>query len=75
MFLLQWQAQFLNPALKGTLNVLESCAKVRPKRIVVTSSVAAVSSTSKRTPTSVVDESFFSEPELCRREQVQITPH
>jgi nucleoside-diphosphate-sugar epimerase len=63
------EAQFLDPALKGTLNVLESCAKVRPKRIVVTSSVAAVSYTSKRTPTSVVDESFFSDPEICRKEQ------
>lgn len=62
-------AQLLDPAVKGTLNVLESCAKAKTKRVVVTSSVASVSYTPKRANASVVDESFFSDPDLCRKEQ------
>ncbi|KAG0568141.1 hypothetical protein KC19_7G189600 [Ceratodon purpureus] len=62
-------AQLIDPAVKGTLNVLESCAKAKPRRIVLTSSVAAVSYTPKKEGASVVDESFFSDPDLCRKEQ------
>ncbi|KAI4373662.1 hypothetical protein MLD38_011765 [Melastoma candidum] len=62
------QAELVDPALKGTLNVLNSCAKVPSiKRVVLTSSVAAVVYNEKpRTPDVVVDESWFSNPELCR---------
>ncbi|KAG0568143.1 hypothetical protein KC19_7G189600 [Ceratodon purpureus] len=63
------EAQLIDPAVKGTLNVLESCAKAKPRRIVLTSSVAAVSYTPKKEGASVVDESFFSDPDLCRKEQ------
>ncbi|KAG0603573.1 hypothetical protein M758_10G103700 [Ceratodon purpureus] len=62
-------AELLDPAVKGTLNVLESCAKARTKKIVLTSSVAAVAYTPKRIGASVVDESFFSDIDLCRKEQ------
>lgn len=62
------QAELLDPAVKGTLNVLNACAKVPSlKRVVLTSSMAAVSYNSKpRTPEVVVDESWFSDPNLCR---------
>ncbi|XP_073113055.1 phenylacetaldehyde reductase-like [Elaeis guineensis] len=36
------QAVLINPAVKGTLNVFSSCVKTPVKRVVVTSSVAAV---------------------------------
>lgn len=60
------EAELVEPALQGTLNVLESCAKARPKRIVLTSSVVSILLSPKNVPGAVVDESFWSEPELIR---------
>ncbi|KAG0561483.1 hypothetical protein KC19_9G067800 [Ceratodon purpureus] len=59
---------YIETAVKGTLNVLESCAKLkRPlKRLVLTSSMAAVHFSKKLTPDSVIDETFFSDPEVIR---------
>ncbi|KAI4306724.1 hypothetical protein L6164_029978 [Bauhinia variegata] len=66
------QADFIDPALKGTLNVLKSCAKSKSlKRVVLTSSIAAVVYTGKpRTPEVVVDETWFSHPDICRELEV-----
>ncbi|XP_051118713.1 phenylacetaldehyde reductase-like [Andrographis paniculata] len=65
------QADFIDPALKGTLNVLGSCAKTPSvKRVVLTSSIAAVFANGKpRTPEVVVDESWWSTPEFCEQAQ------
>lgn len=60
------EAELVEPALKGTLNVLESCAKTRPKRIVLTSSVVSVLVSPKNVPGAVIDESFWSEPDIIR---------
>ncbi|KAK4784854.1 hypothetical protein SAY86_019222 [Trapa natans] len=62
------EAELIDPALKGTLNVLKSCAKVSSiKRVVLTSSIAAVAyNGNPRTPDVVVDETWFSSPEHCR---------
>ncbi|KAK4278705.1 hypothetical protein QN277_016514 [Acacia crassicarpa] len=66
------QAELLDPAVKGTLNVLKSCAKFPSvKRVVLTSSMAAVSYNRKpKTPEVVVDESWFSDPDFCRASQL-----
>ncbi|XP_021772894.1 cinnamoyl-CoA reductase 1-like isoform X1 [Chenopodium quinoa] len=62
------QADVLDPAIKGTLNVLASCKKFSSvRRMVLTSSIAAVLFTGKpRAPEVVVDESWFSDPEFCK---------
>ncbi|CAO2837309.1 unnamed protein product [Amaranthus hypochondriacus] len=62
------QVDVLDPAIKGTLNVLTSCKKFPSvKRVILTSSLAAVLFTGKpRTPEVVVDESWFSDPEFCK---------
>ncbi|XXG79452.1 hypothetical protein AAC387_Pa09g0512 [Persea americana] len=62
------QAELIEPAVKGTLNVLGSCAKTSSvKRAVVTSSMAAVAYSGKPlTPDVVVDETWFSSPDYCR---------
>ncbi|XP_034687913.1 cinnamoyl-CoA reductase 1-like [Vitis riparia] len=62
------QAELIDPALKGTLNVLSSCAKTPTvKRVVVTSSIAAVVYSGKpRTPEVVVDETWFSNQDICK---------
>ncbi|KAL5708081.1 hypothetical protein ACHQM5_018915 [Ranunculus cassubicifolius] len=63
------EAEIVEPAVKGTLNVLQSCAKTSSvKRVIVTSSaVAAISNTNIRTPETVVDETWYSDPEFCRK--------
>ncbi|KAM7264015.1 hypothetical protein ACFE04_001698 [Oxalis oulophora] len=60
-------AELINPAVKGTLNVLSSCAKTSSiKRVVLTSSMAAVAFSRKPlTPDVVVDETWFSDPSFC----------
>ncbi|KAG2671678.1 hypothetical protein I3843_13G006400 [Carya illinoinensis] len=66
------QAQLVDPALKGTLNVLRSCAKVLSvKRVVITSSMAAVAYNGKPlAPDVTVDEAWFSDPALCERSKL-----
>lgn len=58
--------------MKGTLNVLASCAKVPSlKRVVVTSSMAAVIFNGRPlSPDVVVDESWFSDPSFCEKFKV-----
>ncbi|XP_038696527.1 phenylacetaldehyde reductase [Tripterygium wilfordii] len=66
------QAELLDPAVKGTLNVFTSCAKFPSiKRVVLTSSMAAVAYNGKpRTPEVVVDETWFSDPDVCRESKL-----
>ncbi|KAK9282998.1 hypothetical protein L1049_011225 [Liquidambar formosana] len=62
------EAEVIGPAVKGTLNVLASCAKTPSvRRVVVTSSTAAVLYNGKpRTPDVLIDETWFSNPELLK---------
>ncbi|KAI3744029.1 hypothetical protein L1987_57101 [Smallanthus sonchifolius] len=66
------QAQLLNPAVKGTRNVLKSAAKVQSiKRVVLTSSMAAVAFGSRlRESGDVVDETWFSDPLVCEQKKL-----
>ncbi|XP_050142113.1 phenylacetaldehyde reductase-like isoform X2 [Malus sylvestris] len=63
------QAELVEPAVKGTLNVLQSCVKFPAvKRVVMTSSMAAVMSTGKPlTSDVVVDETYYSDPLFCEK--------
>ncbi|KAK7341240.1 hypothetical protein VNO80_24166 [Phaseolus coccineus] len=65
------QNELIDPALKGTLNVVKSCAKsTSVKRVVLTSSVAAVLYNGRpRTPEVVVDETWFSDPNILREDE------
>lgn len=36
--------EIIEPAVEGTINVLEACSKAQVKRVVLTSSIVAVSS-------------------------------
>ncbi|CAI0455048.1 unnamed protein product [Linum tenue] len=60
------QAEIIDPAVKGTLNVLKSCAKSPSvKRVIVTSSTASIFYTGKPVnKDSVADETWFSDPEI-----------
>ncbi|CAI9289483.1 unnamed protein product [Lactuca saligna] len=62
------QEELIDPAVKGTLNVLSSCSKVPLiRRVVLTSSVVALMySGSPLTPEVVVDENWFSDEGFCK---------
>ncbi|MBA0677989.1 hypothetical protein Goari_019358, partial [Gossypium aridum] len=66
------QAEMLDPAVKGTLNVLRSCAKVPSiKRVVITSSIAATVFNGRPLgPDVVVDETWFSDPAFCEKSKL-----
>uniref|UniRef100_A0A0D6QST0 cinnamoyl-CoA reductase n=1 Tax=Araucaria cunninghamii TaxID=56994 RepID=A0A0D6QST0_ARACU len=57
--------QVIEPAIRGTTNVLDACAECRVKRIVVTSSVGAVYMDPKREPHVIVDDNCWSDLEYC----------
>ncbi|KEH19922.1 phenylacetaldehyde reductase isoform X2 [Medicago truncatula] len=69
------QAELIDPALKGTLNVLQSCAKSPSvKRVILTSSISAVVfDTRPKNPGVIVDETWFSNPDLCRESKLWYT--
>ncbi|KAJ8449455.1 hypothetical protein Cgig2_002252 [Carnegiea gigantea] len=67
--ILQFHGDVLDPATKGTFNVLSSCKKCPSvKRAVLTSSMATVMYTGRsQTPDVVIDEDWFSDSELCKK--------
>ncbi|KAJ4795339.1 Phenylacetaldehyde reductase [Rhynchospora pubera] len=62
-----YQSELIEPAVKGTLNVLRSCAKASSvKRVVMTSSMAAINFNGRPlSPDVVVDDTWFSDPDFC----------
>ncbi|KAL9994007.1 putative cinnamyl-alcohol dehydrogenase [Helianthus debilis subsp. tardiflorus] len=66
------QAQLIDPAVKGTLNVLKSAAKVQSlKKVVLTSSMAAVVSGKRLLESGVmVDETWFTDPLVCEQKKL-----
>jgi nucleoside-diphosphate-sugar epimerase len=65
-----WQAEVIDPAVIGTLNVLASCAKAQTKKVVFTSSISAIIFTNKRNSTGGIDESLWSDEDYCRENKV-----
>lgn len=72
VFIWTYQVELIDPAVKGTLNVLASCAKISSiERVVVTSSMAAVAYNRRtRAPDVVVDETWFSDADACKEAKV-----
>ncbi|KAJ9685242.1 hypothetical protein PVL29_017319 [Vitis rotundifolia] len=66
------KVELIDPAVKGTLNVLRSCAKVLAiRRMVVTSSIVAVVYNGKPlTSDVIVDETWFSDPAFCEESKL-----
>ncbi|ESQ51538.1 hypothetical protein EUTSA_v10017842mg, partial [Eutrema salsugineum] len=64
-------AEMIDPAVKGTLNVLKTCIKVSSvKKVIVTSSMAAVlARESPFGPNELVDETTFSDPIFCEKKK------
>ncbi|KAK6164133.1 hypothetical protein DH2020_000997 [Rehmannia glutinosa] len=66
------QEELIDPAVKGTLNVLGSCAKTPSvKRVILTSSEAAIAfNRTPRTSETVIDETWWADPDYCRENQM-----
>ncbi|CAL5423803.1 unnamed protein product [Camellia sinensis] len=69
------QAELIEPALNGTLNVLGLCAEnPTVKRVVLTSSIAAVAYNGRpRTSDVIIDETWFSDPKSCKENKLSKT--
>ncbi|XP_019151167.1 PREDICTED: cinnamoyl-CoA reductase 1-like [Ipomoea nil] len=65
------KAELVDPAVKGTLNVLRSCVRTPSvKRVVVTSSTASVMfKPNPLSPTDVVDETWYTDKEFAEEAQ------
>ncbi|BBN00554.1 protein MpDFR-like3 [Marchantia polymorpha subsp. ruderalis] len=63
--------EIVDPAVKGTLNVLKSAAKTKTvKRVVYTSSMSAVVCSDRfvnRSEDDVVDETWWTDPDFCQK--------
>lgn len=60
------EVEVLDPAIKGTLNVLKACTDAKIKRVVMTSSGAAVYADPRRPKEMIVDETFWSNEDYLR---------
>nr|UUJ74920.1 cinnamoyl-CoA reductase [Cephalotaxus hainanensis] len=63
------EAEMVNPAVKGTLNVLKVCSVAKVKRVIMTSSLGAIHVNPNRPMGTLVDESCWSDPEYCKTTQ------
>ena len=64
------QVELLEPAVKGTLNVLKACSEVKVKRVVLVSSVAAIAMNPSWPKGKLMDETSWSDKEFCRKIKV-----
>eukprot|EP00252_Welwitschia_mirabilis_P013768 TRINITY_DN3032_c0_g1_i1.p1 TRINITY_DN3032_c0_g1~~TRINITY_DN3032_c0_g1_i1.p1 ORF type:complete len:204 (+),score=29.87 TRINITY_DN3032_c0_g1_i1:96-707(+) len=62
--------EMVEPAVKGTRNVLDACAAAGVRRVVFTSSIGAVHMDPNRDPDKVVDETCWSDLEYCKATKV-----
>ncbi|XP_076892907.1 cinnamoyl-CoA reductase 1-like [Bidens hawaiensis] len=60
------EVELIKPAVDGTLNVLKACCEVNVKKVVYVSSVAAIAVVPNRPQDRPLDETFWSDQELCR---------
>ncbi|KAH9604266.1 hypothetical protein KSS87_008095 [Heliosperma pusillum] len=64
------QVQIMEPAVKGTLNVLKACTETKAQRVVYVSSMAAVAMNPNWPVGQVMDESCWSDKDYCKRTDV-----
>ncbi|CAL5210552.1 unnamed protein product [Lathyrus oleraceus] len=60
------EVEVIEPAVKGTTNVLEACLKANVERVVFVSSIAAVCINPNVPKDKVIDESFWSDKDYCK---------
>lgn len=60
------EVELIEPAVKGTLNVLRACDEAKVKRVVIVSSMVAVCMNPSLPKGQVMDENWWSDKEYCR---------
>ncbi|XP_027160277.1 cinnamoyl-CoA reductase 1-like [Coffea eugenioides] len=60
------EVELVEPAVKGTLNVLKACSEANVKRVVAVSSTAAVVVSPNRHKGEIIDETCWSDGEYCK---------
>lgn len=71
LFYLVMQTELLEPAVRGTLNVLKACSETGVERVVVVSSVGAVMMNPDWPPNRPMDEDCWSDIDYCRESKVR----
>ena len=66
------QVELVEPAVKGTLNVLKACSEANVKRVVAVSSLAAVVMSPNLSEGEIIDEKCWSDGEYCKATNVCI---
>ncbi|XP_021815566.1 cinnamoyl-CoA reductase 2-like isoform X2 [Prunus avium] len=61
------EVEVVEPAVKGTLNVLKACLEAKVKRVVFVSSVVAVIMNPRWSEGQLLDETCWSDKEYCRK--------
>ncbi|PQQ00993.1 cinnamoyl-CoA reductase 2-like isoform X1 [Prunus yedoensis var. nudiflora] len=61
------EVEVVEPAVKGTLNVLKACLEAKAKRVVFVSSVVAVIMNPRWSEGQLLDETCWSDKEYCRK--------
>lgn len=69
-YLCSVQVEVLEPAVKGTLNVLKACVEAKVNRVVFVSSAAAVGLNPRWPKDQIMDETCWSDKEYCRTTKV-----
>eukprot|EP01018_Ginkgo_biloba_P026571 Gb_02542 [translate_table: standard] len=65
------QGEVVGPAVRGTIHLLRSCKRSSSvKRIIHTSSVSAVMFPGKNVPNDIVDESYWTSVDHCRKNKI-----
>lgn len=65
------QVEVIEPAVQGTTNVLQACLEAKVQRVVYVSSVAAICIGPNMPKDKVIDESYWSDKDYCKRTQVR----
>ncbi|XP_027907444.1 cinnamoyl-CoA reductase 1-like isoform X1 [Vigna unguiculata] len=63
------QVEVIEPAVKGTTNVLQACLEAKVQRVVYVSSVSAICVGPNMPKDKVIDESYWSDKDYCRKTQ------
>ncbi|KNA10184.1 hypothetical protein SOVF_146680 [Spinacia oleracea] len=61
------EVELMEPAVKGTLNVLKACSEAKVERVVYVSSVASIMMNPNWPTDQVKDENCWSDKEFCKR--------
>ena len=69
-FLVCMQSQLLDPAVKGTLNVLQAAKESGVRRVVLTSSVSAIVPSPDWPADTIKDENCWTDVEYCKKNEV-----